>query len=161
MQAVAGEGQQTVTSACTSVWEKAAPPALALKPDNAVPPCMSLALFKLLPQHWSSEQVSLSARNCLHLHLRGSTWDTSKQPSRSLSHNPCQVSQPEVIGIPYLAQDPGLRRFQWGWDPLLLELGVAEAPKAPGMPLPPFLDCHTVSVGSAPSTPPTHLPVSM
>ena len=31
----------------TSVWEKPASPAFALKPNNSVPPPMSLELFKL------------------------------------------------------------------------------------------------------------------
>ena len=45
-----GLSKGTVASACTSVWEKAAlPPALALMPDNSVPPHMSLVLFSLLP----------------------------------------------------------------------------------------------------------------
>ena len=35
-------------SASTSVWEEAAPLALALKPDNSIPPCTSLVPFKLL-----------------------------------------------------------------------------------------------------------------
>ena len=56
VQAGWGEGSpRTMASTNTSVWEKAAPPALALKPDNSVSPHMSLVPFKLLPQHWSSE----------------------------------------------------------------------------------------------------------
>ena len=50
------------------------PPALALMPDTLVFPCMPLVPFKLLPQCWSSEGVSLSKslygffkRNCLGL----------------------------------------------------------------------------------------------
>ena len=53
------------------VWEKAALPALILKPGNSVPPHMSLTPFKMLPRHWSSERASLSKfiwepfkRNC-------------------------------------------------------------------------------------------------
>lgn len=42
----------------TSVWEKAAPPALSLKPANSVSPHTSLVPFVLLPQRWSLEQVS-------------------------------------------------------------------------------------------------------
>ena len=33
-----GTNKGTVASASTPVWDKAAPPALALKPDNSVPP---------------------------------------------------------------------------------------------------------------------------
>ena len=43
-----------MASASTFVWQKAAPPALALIPDNSVFPSMSLAPLELLPQHWSS-----------------------------------------------------------------------------------------------------------
>ena len=37
---------------------------LSLMSDNSVPPCTSLVLFKLLPQFWSSEGVSLSKSVC-------------------------------------------------------------------------------------------------
>lgn len=54
-----GEAQQrNMMLASTPVCEKAAPPALTLEPDNSVTPCMFLVPFQLLPQHWSSEQVS-------------------------------------------------------------------------------------------------------
>ena len=36
-------------------------PLLALMPDTEVPYCMLLVPFKLLPQYWSSERVSLSS----------------------------------------------------------------------------------------------------
>ena len=41
--------QRTIAYASTSLWEKAAPLTLALKPENSVSPFMSLAPFKLLP----------------------------------------------------------------------------------------------------------------
>lgn len=44
-------------SASPCVWEKAAPAALALKPDGSVPPCVSLAPSELLCILWSSERV--------------------------------------------------------------------------------------------------------
>lgn len=47
--------------ASTSVWGKAAPDVLALKPDNPVPYHISLAIFEPLTQSWSSEFVGLSA----------------------------------------------------------------------------------------------------
>lgn len=40
----------------TSVWEKAALPALTLKPDDLLPTYVSLAPFELLHQHWNSER---------------------------------------------------------------------------------------------------------
>lgn len=51
--------KKTVASARTSLSEKAAPPACAVKPDNAGP-LFKLLAFKLLIQCWSSEQVSVS-----------------------------------------------------------------------------------------------------
>lgn len=41
------------------------------KPDNSVPPYMSLALIELLPQHWSSQPMSSSARKSMWGLLRG------------------------------------------------------------------------------------------
>ena len=87
------------------------PPALALMPDTSVPSSMPLVLFKLLPQFWISEGVSLSP--CVGS-LRGTAWD-----SRSFFHqlNPYWCLQPEVIGT-YL---PGtgtlyLGGLVWDWD---------------------------------------------
>ena len=40
--------------------EKGQWPLLTLMPDTSVSPCMPLVPFKLLPQWWSSERVSLS-----------------------------------------------------------------------------------------------------
>ena len=40
------------------------PPALTLMPDMSIPPHMPLMPFKLLPQCWSSEEVSLSKFVC-------------------------------------------------------------------------------------------------
>ena len=56
-------------------WEKAAPPALTLEPENSVPPHMPLMLFKLLPQCWSSEQVSLSASKPIHRPFKKNFWN--------------------------------------------------------------------------------------
>ena len=55
-----GVNKGTVASASTSVWEEAAPPALAPKPNSSVPPHVSLAPFELLSQCWSSERMNLS-----------------------------------------------------------------------------------------------------
>ena len=63
----------TTASASTSVWEKAAPPALALI-RHFSSSHLSLVPFKLLPHNWNSEEVRLSKpvlrpfnRNCLGL----------------------------------------------------------------------------------------------
>ena len=49
----------TMASASPSVWEKAAPPALSLLLGNLFPPLMTVVPFELLPQCWSSEEVSV------------------------------------------------------------------------------------------------------
>lgn len=50
LQAVLGEelNKGVMVTDSSSVWKRAAPPALTLKPDNSVPLDMSLVLFKLL-----------------------------------------------------------------------------------------------------------------
>ena len=78
-----GLSRGTMASASTSVWEKAAPPALTKKPDNSVNACVSLVPFELLPHHWSSEGVSVCKSMCGL--LKRYAWD-SRSPS-PLSHN--------------------------------------------------------------------------
>ena len=55
-----GLRKETMVSASTSVWKKAAPPSPALMTDNSVIPHMSLAFFELLPQCYGLKLVSLS-----------------------------------------------------------------------------------------------------
>ena len=50
-----GLNNESMGSTSSFVWEETAPPVLTLKPDNSVPPCLSLVPLKLLLQHWSSE----------------------------------------------------------------------------------------------------------
>lgn len=53
-----GLDKGAVASVSASVWGDTVPPALALEPDNSVPPYVSLAPFELLPQRWTqSERV--------------------------------------------------------------------------------------------------------
>ena len=49
------------------------------KPGNSVPPCMFLALYELLPQHWSSEGVRLSKSVCMP--FKRHVWDPRNPPS--------------------------------------------------------------------------------
>ena len=44
-----GLNKRAMASASIYVWKKAAPLTLALRPDNSVPPCMSLKVLELLP----------------------------------------------------------------------------------------------------------------
>lgn len=47
--------QRTMVPIINLVLERAVSPVLVLKPDGSVLPLVSLVLFGLLPQHWSSE----------------------------------------------------------------------------------------------------------
>lgn len=53
-----------------SVLEKAALPALALNPSNSLLLCLSLVLFDLLLQLWSSKEGCLSASKFMHGHFK-------------------------------------------------------------------------------------------
>lgn len=59
-----GFNKGTMAPASTSVWERAAPPALAPKPNNSDPPHISLVLLELLPLLWSLWQVFASEFVC-------------------------------------------------------------------------------------------------
>lgn len=56
-----GLNKELMDSFCTSIWDKAPPPMLVLKLDISVSLWTFLALFELLPQRCSSEEVSSSA----------------------------------------------------------------------------------------------------
>ena len=72
-----GLSKGTMASTGTSVWEKAAPPALAPKPDNSFPLPMSLVPCELLSQHWSSEPVSQLASKFMLEPFKRNAWDSS------------------------------------------------------------------------------------
>lgn len=72
-----GLNKGAVPSASTSFWEKGTPPALILKPDKSVSPCMSLTPFELLPQSWSSEHVSQSASKSMCGPLKKNVFNSS------------------------------------------------------------------------------------
>ena len=106
-----GEGsekQQWPLSTFLSV--ESCPPALTLMPDTSVSPCKPLVPFKLLPQCWSSEGMSLSTS--MYSSFRGTAWDSS-----SFFHqlNP-HFLQPEVMGT-YLpgTGNLGWRAWYWPW----------------------------------------------
>lgn len=92
-----GLSQGKVVPASVSLWEKAVPPALALKPDSPIPLCMSLAFFKLLTQCWSSEQMSRPALKSRHRLFKRSAWDSSSLQPYSATISTV-FSQPEVMG---------------------------------------------------------------
>lgn len=103
----------SMDSASTSVWEKAAPLALALKPDNSVPLFMSLVSFELLPQCWSTERVSSSMSKSICGPFKRSVWDSSCCPS-----HPAIIStgfhSPKLLRLLFLALEtwagePGVR----------------------------------------------------
>lgn len=63
--------------------EGAAPPALALQPDNSVPLRMSLEPFEMLPQHWSSERKKSVSSKSMCGPFKRNSCDTSCPPSHS------------------------------------------------------------------------------
>ena len=93
------------------------PPAPTLMPDTSVPPCMSLAPFKLLHWCWSSEGVSLNKSvcgffkgNCLRL-----------QKSLPLTQSLLVLAARSYGDLLYSWHwNPGLGSLMWGWDPSLL-----------------------------------------
>lgn len=89
----------------SSNQEKVAPPALALKLAYLVPPYMSLGPFKMLPQGWNSEQVSLSASKSIHSPFKSSTWECSCPPSHSATISAGFRSQ-KLWGLPSPALKP-------------------------------------------------------
>lgn len=60
-----GLNKETMVSTSTSVWEKAALPALSLKLGNSVSSHKSLVLFERLHQLWNPEQVSPSVNKSM------------------------------------------------------------------------------------------------
>ena len=100
-----------------SVWEKAAPPELTLKPDNSVPPHMCLAPFKLLSPSWSSEQVSPLVIN----------WWADPLSKTSMTPVALHLTQPQYLlvftAIVVGTSPPGTEILGWGasfgaWTPL-------------------------------------------
>ena len=109
-------------------------PALALMPDNSVYPHMSLILFKLLPQCWSSEAVSPAGprtsplEECLRLQNL-----CLVQPQSSLMFT-------EAVGTSL----PGAGTLGWGawWEVGSLALeGAFPQPSYPSQILPAILEC--------------------
>ena len=92
-----------MASTSTSVWEKASSPALTLMPDNSVPLHMFMVPLELLPQCWSSEEVSLSE----------SVWGPFKRNSLGFQKPWISLSlwfsQPKVMGLLFVSVDP------WAW----------------------------------------------
>ena len=103
-----GTRRRTVVFASTSFWEKAAPPTLTPMSEKALPPCMSL-----VPQHWSSEEVSLWVPGPFKVMLQTLEGLCLTHPqsqliftARSYEHFSSWHWNPRVGGL--------------GWDPLLL-----------------------------------------
>lgn len=85
----------------TSVWEKAYPQALTLKPENPIPPFMYLVPLKLLTQLWNTEQMNLPVNNSVCMGPLGGT------PSAlHFMQKLWLFSQPEVVELLFLAQEP-------------------------------------------------------
>ena len=107
----------TTSSASTSVWEKSVPPTLILMPENSLPPCMSLVLFKLLAQCWSSEGVSASKSICRP--CKRTAWDFRGSPFPSATI-PAGFYSQKLGGLLFLVLEPWAGGLVWDHDPLLL-----------------------------------------
>ena len=120
-----------MTSASTSVWEKASPPALALKPDDSVPPCMSLApslsesvskfmcgLFKRNAED-SSSPPAHSAATCAGFHSQ-KLWGLLSLALRPWAGEPC-------VGLGSLTPQEGTSQPHYPLDFYQSHVGVGPA----------------------------------
>ena len=98
--------KETMTSASTSVWDKAALPALILKPDSSVLPHTSL-----LPQHCSSDQVSL----CMG-RLRGIPGTLEASISHTQPQSPLVFTARSYRDFSSWHWNPGRGALMWGWS---------------------------------------------
>ena len=121
------------------------PPAPLLMSDLLLPPCVSLVPFKVLPQWWSSEGVSLNEavcgffkRNCLGLQ---------------------QFLPPTQSPLVFAARNYG-DLYSWHWDSGLVGPGFRLGLLAFEILLPNFYPPH-LDVGPAHSTSLPLLPVLM
>ena len=127
----------------TFLSERKLSPALALMPDTSVPPHMSLVPFKLLPQWWSSERVSLSKPMCGF--SKRSCWVLQK--FLSLTQSP----------LVFAARSYG-DLSSWHWNPWLWYLMWGCGSSSPRYPS--WIFIHHTRCGTSPfciSTPPTSL----
>lgn len=117
-QEVGRLNKETMDSASTSVWDNAAPPALTLKLDNSVAPCMSLMPFRLLPQHWT-ERVSPSASKSSYRPFKRDIWDSSHPRPHSATISAGFHSQ-KLWGILFPALESWAGEPRVGLGPLTL-----------------------------------------
>lgn len=85
---------------------------------------ISLVPFELLPQHWSSEHMSLCKSVCGH--FKRNTWDSSSTfpspptpPHTHLSHNLAGFYSYKSWGLFFWAVEPELGGLVWGWGHLI------------------------------------------
>ena len=100
----------------TFLSERKLSPALALMPDTPVPPCMPLEPFKLFPECWHSEGVSLSKSvwgffkgNCLGL-----------QKLFPPTQSPLDFAARRYGDLSFCHWNPALGCLLQGWDSSLL-----------------------------------------
>lgn len=94
-----------MASVSTAFLDKAATSTLALKPDNSLLLRMSLVHFKLLLQHWSSEQVSSSANKITHRCFKRNSWVSRSLPSYSATI-PTSFHSQKLWGLVFSALEP-------------------------------------------------------
>ena len=121
---------------CGSVWRRAqkrdsghclkfcpggsCPPALALMLDTLVPPYMPLVPFKVLPQCWSPEEVSLSKSFCRTLQE-----EMPENPAVSSTDPTPTVFSAKVYGdFIFLTLEPWAMWFGVGLGPFAPEISL-------------------------------------
>lgn len=112
-----GEGltKGAMASASISAWEKVAPQALVLKPNNSVSLYMSPVPFKLLSQCFISKGVSHS----LSVH-RGIPWNSSCLSLPQLQFP--LVLQLEIMGLLFMVLKPGVGRLPRVLGPFIFKV---------------------------------------
>ena len=122
---------------------EAAPPALALMPDNSVPLCISLIPFKLLPG-FGAQRVWIWVNPCVGT-LKGTAWGLQKPLPHSAS-----------ISAGFTARSYG-DFSSWQWNPVLRLWCYAGTPHSSGgclcsQDIPPDFKPPHMDVGQTHST---------
>ena len=134
----------TVASASTSVWEKAAPPALALMPDNSFPPCIS-QMFSICCHSAEAQRELFWVSLCMGP-LRGTARESIVSVFHSL--NPHWFLQPEVTATS-LPDTGSLGWVAWCWAGTLCSLNIPSYFYLPHACVGP---AHSVSLPLLPAT---------
>ena len=130
-----GVGFSKGTMASASCLEESCTPTLTLMPDTSVPPCMPLVPFRLLPQCWSSKEMSSNL--CIGP-LRG-TPGTLEALCLSQEQSPLVFTATGYGNFSFWHWNPGLWDLVWDWYPWLLRGGPPQPRYLPNF-YPPHVD---------------------